>query len=152
MAGWITIPYTIQAWASGSPQVEVERQVSARSWVFIFPATESRWLFQWRVGSSHTPRMRMAWVGLTTWAPIWMVASRLCLVRRRVKCMSSYFSGANCAPCCLAHQSHWAWASVSRWQLPSVESPQAIRVTSSTNPRHPTPLWGLVHCSSSSAL
>jgi hypothetical protein len=60
----------------------------------------------------------------------------LCFVLALVKCTRIYFSGANEAPCCLAHSKHRSWMVCSVLQFSSMDLPNARAFTSSiTNGR-----------------
>ncbi len=56
----------------------------------------------------------------------------LCFVLALVKCTRIYFSGANDAPCLLAHSRHHSWTVCSVLQFSSVDLPKARAFTLST--------------------
>jgi hypothetical protein len=58
----------------------------------------------------------------------------LCFVHALVKCTRIYFSGANDAPCFLAHSKQRSWMLCSVLQLSLVVLPKARAFTSSTKP------------------
>ena len=80
------------------------------------------------------------------------VAFRLNLFLARVRCRTSYFSGANFAPWVSAHCTQLRWISLSVSQLRSVERPYVSILTSSTNPTADTRNSSLFVASSRSAM
>ncbi len=58
----------------------------------------------------------------------------LCFVLALVKCTMIYFSGANDAPCFLAHSKQRTWMLHSILHLSSVVLPKAMAFTLSTKP------------------
>src|SRR4051794_25456643 len=68
------------------------------------------------------------------------------------KCINSYFLGANCIPCLLAHWSNSWWTLSSFLQLSSVDWEYARRLVSSENPIPNRPSFGRLQISCSVAV
>jgi hypothetical protein len=103
-------------------------------------------------GSIYTPRTRISFgCGFTLVSPIRTVAARSLrgYLFFLVKWISWYFSGANLAPCLLAHLVHFWWITSSRRQFCVALSPYTTRLVSSTNPSPIELVSPWVSCSSS---